>query len=192
VIEVRFHGRGGQGTVVASEVLATAFFSIGRYVQAFPTFGVERRGAPVGAFLRVSTEAILLRCQIEHPDHVLVLDPTLIGSVDVMAGIKPGGSLLINSHRPPCSFLEVIPEGISVTTLDAATIAVRHGLGTGTNPIVNTAILGAFARFTGLIPLEAVCSAIRDRIHILGEENVLAASEAFESLENIPQGEVVR
>src|SRR5574342_867198 len=95
--ELRFHGRGGQGTVVASKLLAVALFHEGRQVQSFPAFGVERRGAPVTAFLRVSDAPILLRCEITQPDALVILDATLIGATDVTAGLKPGGSILINS-----------------------------------------------------------------------------------------------
>jgi len=99
--ELRFHGRGGQGTVVASKLLAVALFREGREVQAFPAFGVERRGAPVTAFLRISTTPILLRCEITAPDDLVVLDPTLVTAIDVTAGLKEGGTILINADRPP-------------------------------------------------------------------------------------------
>ncbi|MFQ6090097.1 MAG: 2-oxoacid:acceptor oxidoreductase family protein, partial [Candidatus Bipolaricaulia bacterium] len=102
--EIRFHGRGGQGAVVASQILASALFKEGKYVQSFPAFGVERRGAPVAAFIRVDEEPILLRCEIYRPDHVVVLDPTLIAAVDVATGLKGGGWVLINSDREPAEF----------------------------------------------------------------------------------------
>ena len=99
MVEVRFHGRGGQGAVVASEILATALFHEDKAVQAFPAFGVERRGAPVAAFLRCDDTPIRLRCQIYQPDQVIVLDPTLLSAVDVTAGLKNDGSILINSDH---------------------------------------------------------------------------------------------
>jgi pyruvate ferredoxin oxidoreductase gamma subunit len=102
--ELRIHGRGGQGAVIASKLLAVALFREGRWVQSFPAFGVERRGAPVTAFLRVSESPIRLRCEVAAPDDLIVLDPTLIGAIDVAAGLKPGGSILINSDRSPDAY----------------------------------------------------------------------------------------
>jgi 2-oxoacid:acceptor oxidoreductase gamma subunit (pyruvate/2-ketoisovalerate family) len=179
MVEIRFHGRGGQGAVVASEILAAALFREGKHVQAFPAFGVERRGAPVTAFLRVDSRPIRLRCQIESPDHIIILDPTLIAAVDVTTGLKPAGSILISSDRAPESFTQLMRDGWRVATVDAGAIASKHGLGTRTNPIVNTAILGAFARITQLVGLEAVLEAIREGVPVRPEENIAAAREAY-------------
>ncbi len=176
--EIRFHGRGGQGVVVASEILATAFFREGKHVQAFPTFGVERRGAPVAAFLRVSSRPIRLRCQIERPDHVIILDPTLIPAVDVIAGLKPAGWILINSENPPRRFARLAQGGRQIATVDASAIAVAQGLGNRTNPIVNTAILGAFAGATHLVDLASVLQALQEWLPGRTEENIRAAREA--------------
>lgn len=175
--EVRFHGRGGQGTVVASQVLAVALFREGRQVQSFPAFGVERRGAPVTAFLRVSDSPILLRCEVTEPDDLVVLDPTLVEAVDVTAGLKPGGTVLIDSQRPPESYTALLGR-FRVATVDARTIASRYGLGSKTQPIVNTAILGAFAVHTGLVGLESICAAIREELPTRSEANVGAARAA--------------
>jgi len=179
--EVRFHGRGGQGAVVASEILATALFKEGKFVQAFPAFGVERRGAPVMAFLRFDSLPIRRRCQIYEPDHVVVLDPTLLLAVDVTAGLKPNGSVLINSDSPPESFAAL--QKFLVATVPAGEIAVAHKLGTRTNPIVNTAILGAFARLTGFVGLETLLEAIAERIpERQRERNQAAARAAYEAV----------
>ncbi len=179
MIEVRFHGRGGQGAVVASEILATALFKEGKFVQAFPAFGVERRGAPVMAFLRFDSLPIRRRCQIYEPDHVVVLDPTLLLAIDVTTGLKPNGSILINSDSPPQSFTPL--QKFLVATVPAAEIAVAHKLGTRTNPIVNTAILGAFARVTGFVSLEAITESIAEKIPTRHQErNQAAAREAYE------------
>ena len=183
--EVRIHGRGGQGAVLASKILAAALFRDGRCVQAFPAFGVERRGAPVTAFLRLSEEPILLRCEITEPDDLIVLDPTLVEAVDVAAGLKRGGRILINSPREPDSYTD-LTAAFRVATVDANAIARRHGLGSKTQPIVNTAILGAFARQSGLVRLESVCTAIGEEIPFQPEENILAAREACESLKCAP------
>lgn len=180
MIEIRFHGRGGQGAVVASELLAAALFKEGKFVQAFPAFGVERRGAPVTAFLRLDTAPIRLRCQIYKPDHVVILDPTLIPVVDVTAGLKAGGWILINSDRSPEAFENFAKGGWQVATIDAGAIAVCHSLGTRTNPIVNTAILGAFSRVTGLVGLEAITEAIAEGVPVRSKENIAAARQAYE------------
>lgn len=174
--ELRFHGRGGQGTVVASKILAAAMFHDGLQVQSFPAFGVERRGAPVTAFLRISDGPILLRCEITEPDDLIVLDPTLINAVDVTAGLKRGGSIIINSPQPPDEYPS-LADSFSVATVDASAIALRFGLGSRTQPIVNTAILGAIAA-CGLVRLESVCDAIRSEVPVKAAENVRAAVEA--------------
>jgi 2-oxoisovalerate ferredoxin oxidoreductase gamma subunit len=177
--ELRIHGRGGQGAVIASKLLASALFLEGRSVQSFPAFGVERRGAPVTAFLRVSEGPILLRCEITEPDDLIVLDPTLIEAVDVTAGLKPGGSILINSDRPPSGYPGLCGR-FRIATVDASAIARRHGLGSKTQPIVNTAILGAFAQFSRQVSLDSVCSAIAEEVPLRPEENVAAARDAAE------------
>jgi 2-oxoacid:acceptor oxidoreductase gamma subunit (pyruvate/2-ketoisovalerate family) len=187
--EVRIHGRGGQGAVIASKLLAAALFRDGQSVQSFPAFGVERRGAPVTAFLRSSSGKILLRCEITEPDDLIVLDPTLVEAVNVAVGLKPGGSILINSPKPPEAYPE-LAERYRVATVDANTIARKHGLGSRTQPIVNTAILGAFAVQSGLVRLDSVCDAIAEEIPIQPEENVAAAREAAEALCWTPAKEV--
>ena len=175
--ELRIHGRGGQGAVVASKVLAAALFAEGRSVQAFPAFGVERRGAPVTAFLRYSGGPILLRCEIQAPDDLIILDPTLIKAVDVTQGLKPGGSILINSDRPPETY-ESLTKRFRVALVDASAIARRHGLGSKTQPVVNTAILGAFAANSGAVGLEAICEAIAEAVPGKQALNIEAAREA--------------
>jgi 2-oxoacid:acceptor oxidoreductase gamma subunit (pyruvate/2-ketoisovalerate family) len=189
--EFRFHGRGGQGTVVASKLLAVALFLEGRQVQSFPMFGVERRGAPVTAFLRFDEAPILLRCEILEPDDLVVLDPTLMGAVDVTSGLKPRGSILINSDRPPEDYPALL-ERFRVATVNASSIAIRHGLGSKTQPIVNTAILGAFATDSGLVRLESVCAAIREEVPMHVEENVAAAMEAALAVRKASRREVAR
>lgn len=186
--ELRIHGRGGQGAVIASKLLATAFFLEGRSVQSFPAFGVERRGAPVTAFLRVSDGPILLRCEVTEPGDLIVLDPTLVGAVDVTAGLRAGGGILINSDRGPQGYPDLAAR-FRVGTVDASAIAARHGLGSKTQPIVNTAIIGAFAAFSGMVALDSVCRAIEDDMPARAAANVAAAREAAAALE---AGEVSR
>ena len=189
--ELRFHGRGGQGTVIASKLLAVALFLEGRQVQSFPMFGVERRGAPVTAFLRIDDAPILLRCEIAAPDGLIVLDATLVGATDVTAGLKPGGSILINSALAPEDFPQLIGRFV-VSTVDASGIAIRHGLGSPTQPIVNTAILGAFAADSGLVRLATVCDAIREEVPMHIEANISAATEAALAVRRMREREVAR
>jgi 2-oxoacid:acceptor oxidoreductase gamma subunit (pyruvate/2-ketoisovalerate family) len=177
LIEIRFHGRGGQGAVVASQILAAALFKEGKFVQSFPAFGVERRGAPVAAFVRISDRPILLRCEIYHPDHLVVLDPTLIYAIDVTAGLKESGWIIINSDRSPKDFR--LPARFRVATVDANRIAVEHRLGNPANPLVNTAILGAFARITSLVGLAPLLEAVREAVPLQKEENAAATEEAY-------------
>lgn len=177
MIEIRFHGRGGQGAQVASKVLAVAFFHDGFYVQSFPAFGVERRGAPVLAFLRVDRNPIQLRVNIYQPDHIIVLDPTLIGAVDVTSGLKPNGWIVINSSHPPEFFEDL--KNFRIATVDATAIAIRNGLGSRTNPIVNTAILGAFSRVSGLVGIDSIALSIREETPGKKDENARAAREAY-------------
>ena len=180
MIEIRIHGRGGQGAVVASKVLAAAVFQEGKFVQSFPAFGVERRGAPVMAFIRVDDRPIRIRCQIYEPDSVIVLDPTLIEAVDVTAGLREGGWVLINSDREASGFH--LSEKYRVATVDASSIAIRYHLGPRSAPIVNTAILGAFARLTGLVSIDTLSEAVAESVPLNPEGNVAATREAYESV----------
>jgi 2-oxoacid:acceptor oxidoreductase gamma subunit (pyruvate/2-ketoisovalerate family) len=183
--ELRIHGRGGQGAVIASKLLATALFLEGKSVQSFPAFGVERRGAPVTAFLRMSDGPILLRCEITAPDDLVVLDGTLIEAIDVTAGLKPGGMILINSERAPESYTE-LAKRFRVATVDASALAREHGLGSRNQPIVNTAILGAFAACSGLVGLEPVCEAIAAEMPVRAESNIAAARAAAAAVKLAP------
>ncbi len=175
--EIRFHGRGGQGTVVASIILAKAFFSAGYYVQSFPVFGVERRGAPVEAYLRLDTEKILVRCNVYTPDHVVVQDVKLLESVPVTGGLKTGGWILINAAAQPENLK--IFSGFRLAWVDATAIAIRNRLGTRTHPIINTAIIGAFARILEIPPMEMIADAIQEDIHTKPEQNIQACRDAY-------------
>ncbi len=179
--EIRFHGRGGQGTVVASILLAKAFFSAGCWVQSFPVFGVERRGAPVEAYLRLAKEKILIRSNVYTPDHVMVQDVKLLELVDVTAGLKPGGWILVNASVQPEN-LEVF-SGFHLAWVDATGIAIQNRLGTRTHPIINTAMIGAFSRMMEMPPLEMISDAIKEDIAVKPEQNVRAAKDAYESVQ---------
>jgi 2-oxoacid:acceptor oxidoreductase gamma subunit (pyruvate/2-ketoisovalerate family) len=176
MLEIRIHGRGGQGTVIASKALAAAFFAEGGYVQAFPAFGVERRGAPVAAFVRTDARPILLRCEIGQPDHLIVLDPTLLEAINLTEGLRTGGWVIINTPDPPEDV--ALSPSFRLATVDAGAIARAHRLGPANAPIVNTAILGAFAAATGLLGLDAVLEAIRQAVPARAAENVAAARAA--------------
>jgi len=175
MIEIRLHGRGGQGSVTAAELLAVSAFDDGREAQAFPAFGVERRGAPVMAFCRISEGPIRVRTQIYAPDYVIVQDPTLLDSVNVLAGIKDSGTVLINSeHKAEELGLKT---SARVVAFPATQIAMEE-LG---RPIMNTVLLGAFAGLSGAISFEAIERSIRHRFRgELGDRNVKAARRAYE------------
>lgn len=175
MLEIRIHGRGGQGSVTAAEILAIGAFKDGKYSQAFPNFGVERRGAPIQAFCRIDEKPIRLRCQIYEPDLVVVQDATLISDVDVTAGLKEKGIVLINSARAPEKFKL---GGVIVKTVDATRLALET-LG---RPIVNTVMLGALAKL-GIVSLDSIVEVIGMRFKgELGEKNVTAVKRAFEEL----------
>jgi 2-oxoacid:acceptor oxidoreductase gamma subunit (pyruvate/2-ketoisovalerate family) len=179
MVEIRFHGRGGQGTVVASKVLADAVAKEGSYVQAYPEFGVERRGAPVFAFIRIDPSPIYDKSRVYRPDHVVVLDPTLVEAIDVTEGLKEGGWIIINSDKKPEAFR--FPSKFRVATVNATEIAIRNKLGNLAAPIVNTAIVGAVTRILGLAKFDSLDKAIREGVPIKPEENARAAKEAYEA-----------
>jgi 2-oxoacid:acceptor oxidoreductase gamma subunit (pyruvate/2-ketoisovalerate family) len=172
MLEIRFHGRGGQGAITAAEILASAVFREGKYAQAFGAFGPERRGAPVMAFVRISEKPIRLRQQIYNPDMIVVLDPGLIGVIDVVSGLKKRASIVVNSPEK----LTFDVEDATVHTVDATRIS-QEVLG---KPIVNTAMLGAFAKATGLVSLEHLKQAVAERFSgELGEKNIKAVERAY-------------
>ncbi len=177
MIEIRFHGRGGQGAVTAANILASAAFKAGKYVQAFPFFGVERRGAPVTAFTRIDDKPIRIKTQIYEPDIVVVLDPSLLDTVDVTAGLKDGGIVIINTEKSKEEVLEKLKKKPAKLALVDATSIALDVLGL---PITNTAILGAVAKATGIVELDYIKEAIKETFSgDLGEKNAKAAEEAF-------------
>jgi pyruvate ferredoxin oxidoreductase gamma subunit len=177
--ELRIHGRGGQGSVTAAELIATAAFEGGVYAQAFPMFGVERRGAPVQAFVRFADRKIRLRSQIYEPDYIIVQDSTLIKDVNVFAGMKKGGIAIVNTNAPgglPS------PEGVKVIPVDATGIALET-LGV---PITNTSLMGAFAAASGEITMEAMENAIRQRFREeVAAKNIEAARRAYSLVKGV-------
>ena len=184
--EIRVHGRGGQGAVLASLILARAARREGRFVQAFPEFGVERRGAPVSAFLRLDERPILIRSRIASPDHLLVLDPRLLEVSSTWEGLRSGGSLVINLGRAagasPLKEWEplILSQSWKVFGVEASSLAAGLGIGSPTAPVANTAMAGAFVKATGLFRLDSVLEAIRETVPEDREKNVQAANEAYE------------
>ncbi len=174
MIEIRFHGRGGQGAVTAAEILAKAAFKDGKYSQAFPFFGVERRGAPVLAFSRIDDKPIRIRYQVYNPDYVVVQDAGLLGVVDVLAGLKDGGKLILNAKGDV-----KIGEDVDTYKIDATGIALDI-LGV---PIVNTVMLGAFAGATGEVSLDSIIKVIKETFPgKIGEKNAEASRIAYDKV----------
>jgi pyruvate ferredoxin oxidoreductase gamma subunit len=159
MLEVRIHGRGGQGNVVAAYLLASAAIGEGRYAQAFPAFGAERRGAPVVAFVRIAERPIRERCQVREPDYLIVQDDSLCHVPGVTDGLRPGGSILVNSGKEPEALSEDL--GAPCVSLPAGRLA-QDILG---RPVPNTALLAAFLSLTGELPLSALEQALADRFH---------------------------
>ena len=173
MIEIKFKGRGGQGAVVASEILGRAFFLEGKYPQCFSLFGGERRGAPVVGFLRVDEQPILLKCQIYHPDQMIIFDFSLVDEGEILRELKRNGLLLINSHQEIDFFGKL--RRFRIGLVDAGPIA--RGLGLGAT--FNTAILGAYVRLTKLVSMETLTETVRAMAPAKKEENVQAAKDAY-------------
>ncbi len=174
MIEIRFHGRGGQGAVTAAEILAKAAFEDGKYCQAFPFFGAERKGAPVMAFSRINDSPIRRRYQVYNPDYVVVLDDTLLEAVDVLSGLKKDGKVIINAKDD----LD-LGNDIKSYSIDATGIALDI-LGI---PIVNTVMLGAFAGATDVVSLDSIIKVTKETFPgKIGEKNAKAAQIAYEKI----------
>jgi pyruvate ferredoxin oxidoreductase gamma subunit len=181
MLQVRIHGRGGQGVVTAAEMLSIAAFEQGRHAQAFPSFGSERTGAPVVAFCRIDEREIRLREPIVEPDVLIVQDPTLLHQVNVFQGLKPDGWVLINSRKSfdALGLAEVAARyrHDRLITVAATEIAMKH-VG---RPVPNSVLLGGFSALAGLVTLDAVVHAIRHTFSgAVAEANVAAATEAYE------------
>lgn len=177
ILEVRWHGRGGQGAWTASELLARAAIAEGKFIQSFPEFGPERMGAPVTAFTRISTEPIRIHCAVYNPDVVAVLDPTLLGTVRVADGLdEENGKIIVNSPENPEKMRKTLATtGGQVWTVPATEISMKI-LG---SPITNTAMLGAVARVTQIVSLETVEKMIKGRFRPdVAEKNFAVVKQA--------------
>ncbi len=179
LVEIRWHGRGGQGAVTSAELMAQAAISEGKYAQAFPSFGPERRGAPVQAFNRVdSQEPIRIRADITEPDVVVVLDPGLLSIVNVTLGLKENGMVVINTKKTAGQIRSEFGIRHRVATINATMIA-REQLGV---PIVNTTMLGALIKTTGVVKKESIHAPLEKRFGRLGERNIKAMEMAYEKV----------
>jgi len=178
MIEVRWHGRGGQGAVTSVEMLALAAIEEGKYAQGFPSFGPERRGAPVAAFNRIDNKQIKVRSGVYDPDVVVVLDPSLVGLVNVTGGLKPDGILIVNTGKSPEEIKEEIGFDGAVATVDAARIAWDE-LGV---PITNTTMLGAVIKATGLVKIESAKAPLKHRFGRIAQKNIKAMERAYNEL----------
>ena len=177
MIEMRWHGRGGQGAVTSAELVALAAISEDRYAQAFPSFGPERRGAPEQAFIRINDDApVKVRSEVTQPDIVVVLDPGLLKIVDVTAGLKDGGYLIVNTKRSIKDIRTEYTGKYKLAVLDATKIA-KEKLGV---PITNTTMMGALVKTTGAVKLDSLTDPIHHRFGRIAERNVDACRAAYE------------
>jgi len=177
MIEIRFHGRGGQGAVTSAELLALAAISEGKYAQAFPSFGPERRGAPVVAFCRISDEPIRIRANISEPDIVVVLDASLLKIVNVAAGLKPQGVLVTTSKDDAAKVKEQLKLKQRLAVVDAAKIAMEVlGL-----PITNTTLLGSLVKAVEVVKKESFVHPLKERFGRIAEKNLSAFERAYQT-----------
>jgi 2-oxoacid:acceptor oxidoreductase gamma subunit (pyruvate/2-ketoisovalerate family) len=186
MLEIVFYGRGGQGCLIASKILAYALFQSGKYVQAFPAFGGERRGAPVKAFLRTDEKTIRRRSMIYEADYAIVFDETLLEEIPIQEEVKGDSLFLINSSNPIEYFMTI--NAARIRTINANAIASDMGLGTPTAPIVNTIILGAFTRLSGLVDIDFLFEGIKKYIEDRPEINISGAVRAYEEINDAGKG----
>jgi len=188
ILEIRWHGRGGQGAKTAALLMGESAAEAGKYVQAFPEYGPERMGAPVTAYNRISNNPIRLHCSVQNPKYVVVLDPTFLGAVDFTSGILDGGAILINTSETPADWkqkLSLDGKNIRIYTVDASKIS-KEEVG-GNFP--NTPMLGALIKVTNVLPVEEALNAIRSKLTIkfrnkpeLIDRNLKAIQRSFEEV----------
>ncbi|MCW3489832.1 2-oxoacid:acceptor oxidoreductase family protein [Dethiobacter alkaliphilus] len=184
ITEIRLHGRGGQGVVFAATAIAEAAFLEGKHVQSFGIYGAERRGAPVTAFVRVGSSPEMPRCQIQQPDIVVTFDVNLPWQ-QMLKGLKPGGRLLVNCDDiDKCRDLCGVG-GFDTHLVDASAIAARNGLGAVGIPIINTVMLGAVVRVSGVCALESLQAVLRKKVPRNLPKNLAAAAEGYENVREL-------
>jgi 2-oxoacid:acceptor oxidoreductase gamma subunit (pyruvate/2-ketoisovalerate family) len=177
MIEISFNGRGGQGVVIASQILGMAFFKAGYYPQCYSVFGGERRGAPLASFLRVDNQKILLKCEIKHPNEFLCFDDSLFDPQEVRTQMLPGGSILINTRKGPEAFSDLARD-FKVGIIDGPAVSHKVGLG----GFFNTIMVGAYGAFTGNIGLDPIIEAVMEMAPIKPELNADGSRAAFEEV----------
>lgn len=183
LVEIVFHGRGGQGAVTAANLLVAAALKDGnKGVQAFPFFGAERRGAPVRAFARISEEEVHLRSEIYNPDIVIVLDESIMDIVDVLKGLKEDGRILINTRKKPNDF--DFSKKYNTATVDATGIALKNEILVGGIPVVNTPILGAIPKILDKVTIKSIKEIVKEKWKgELSDKNIKATQEAYDQVE---------
>jgi 2-oxoacid:acceptor oxidoreductase gamma subunit (pyruvate/2-ketoisovalerate family) len=177
MIEISFSGRGGQGVVIASQILGLAFFKAGNYPQCYSVFGGERRGAPLASFLRVDKNKILLKCEIKHPNEFLCFDDSLFDPKEVSTQLVPGGNILINTHKGPEDFYD-LARSFKVGIIDGLSVSHEVGLG----GFYNTIMVGAYGAFTGNIGLDPIVEAVMEMSPTKPELNAEGARTAFKKV----------
>jgi 2-oxoacid:acceptor oxidoreductase gamma subunit (pyruvate/2-ketoisovalerate family) len=183
--EIKFHGRGGQGVVMASQMLGMAFFKAGMYPQCYSLFGGERRGAPVVSFLRVDKERIRLKCDIKTPNELLFFDSTLVNPEEIRSFMKPGAHILINTLRPGESYREISEFVLGL--INATGIAETLGLG----HVINTTVLGAYCRFNPDLSMDHLIEAVKEMVPAKVESNLEAVKEGYNNLKIIKPGDKI-
>lgn len=183
LVEVRWHGRGGQGIVTVSRLLGYAALLDGKYIQAFPEFGPERRGAPVTGYTRISDEPISIHSHIYTPDIVVIVDPTLIGTVDVTGGLVKGGTVVANTEKTVAE----LKKSLKIDEAKVYTVnAVRVALDVLGRPIYNTAMLGALIKASPLVRMESLDKVVKERFPgAVGEKNVAVIKRAYEEATSV-------
>jgi 2-oxoacid:acceptor oxidoreductase gamma subunit (pyruvate/2-ketoisovalerate family) len=182
MVEIKFYGRGGQGVVIAAQILAKAYFLMGTYPQCYSLFGGERRGAPVTSFLRVDNKKIFLKCEIKRPDRLVYFAPDLIDEDEIERTLKPGGFVLINTPLGKDHFKGLLK--LPVAVVNASAIAEKEGIGTA----INTTILGSYCKVAGDIPMNVLEEAIRTSVPGKIEQNVRSALKGYEMTRRISEG----
>jgi 2-oxoacid:acceptor oxidoreductase gamma subunit (pyruvate/2-ketoisovalerate family) len=177
MIEISFTGRGGQGVVMASQILGMAFFKAGFYPQCYSVFGGERRGAPLASFLRVDSQKILLKCEIKHPNEFICFDDSLFDSEEVSAHVVPGGNILINTRKGPEAFSD-LTRNFKVGIIDGLAVSKDMGLGS----YFNTIMVGAYGAFTSHIGLDPIVESVMEMAPTKPELNAEGSRAAYEKV----------
>jgi pyruvate ferredoxin oxidoreductase gamma subunit len=183
-IEIRWHGRGGQGVVTANEILASAALKEGKYIKAFPEFGPERMGAPIRAFARISDEPIMVHSQVYFPDVVLIIDATLLKAGKVVEGLKEGGAIIANFPDEKSKLIQAVGRSENVYAVNATKIAIEE-IG---RPMTNTAMLGALVKVTNVVSLDTIIEEMRNKMSgklskDVVEKNLRAIKRAYEEVQ---------